>query len=92
MAPNYQNGDYILITSILKAKKNDLVVCEIEEIGLVLKRVKFINKFKMILIGDNPRQDSSICNIPLEPSLIVGKVIIRLPILRFFPYLPSKNK
>ncbi len=92
MAPNYKNGDYIVITSLLKAKENDLVVCEIEKIGLVLKRIKFINKFKMILTGDNPRQDSSICNIPLKPSLIVGKVVFHLPILRFFSYLPSKNK
>ena len=94
MAPYLLNGDYVFIASFLKPQENDLVVCEIAQIGLVLKRIKFIDEFKMVLTGDNPRQDSSICNIPLEPSLILGKVILHLPIhiLRFFPYFSSKNK
>ncbi len=92
MVPKYNSGDYILVTSLINAKANDIVVCRIERIGLVLKRIKYIDEFTMVLTGDNPRQDSSICGVNLNPNIIVGRVILHFPILRLFSYLSSKNK
>ena len=92
MAPNYLNGDCVLISSFFKANRNDVVVCRIDKIGLVLKRIKSLNDSKMILSGDNPRQDSSICGVVLDSNLILGKVLLRLPVFRFFSYFSSKNK
>ena len=72
MAPKYLDGDCVLISSLFKANRNDVVVCRIDKIGLVLKRIKSLNDSKMILSGDNPRQDSSITGLVLHTNLIIG--------------------
>ena len=92
MTPNYYDGDYLVISSLLGAKTDDVVVCRIEGIGLVLKRIKYIDQNKLFLMGDNPRQESSICNIPLTPDIICGKVIFNLSLLRFLFFFSGKNK
>ena len=92
MTPNYYDGDYLVISSLLGAKTDDVVVCRIEGIGLVLKRIKYLDQNKLILIGDNPIQESSICNIPLKPSIICGKVILNLSLFRFLSFFSGKNK
>ena len=84
MAPNYLNGDCVLISSFFKANCNDVVVCRIDKIGLVLKRIKSLKDSKMVLSGDNPRQDSSVCGVVLDSNLILGKVVLRLPFFRLF--------
>lgn len=84
MAPSYPNGNFILLTSIGRIRIGDAIVADIEEIGLVLKRIKFIDSSKMILTGDNPKFDSSVCNIPLDRKLIIGKVLLNLSLLNFF--------
>ena len=92
MAPKYASGDYVLATSSIKAKANSIVVCRIDKVGLVLKRIKYIDQFTMILSGDNPRQDSSVCGVSLNPNLIVGRVIFHFPVFRRLSYLSRKNK
>ena len=92
MIPNYYDGDYVVISSLLGTKTDDVVVCKIEGIGLVLKRIKYLDQNTLILIGDNPRQESSICNIPLKPNIICGKVILNLSLFRFLSFFSGKNK
>ena len=92
MTPNYYDGDYLVISSLLGAKTDDVVVCRIEGIGLVLKRIKYLDENTLFLIGDNPRQESPICNIPLKPNTICGKVILNLSLFRFLFLFSGKNK
>ena len=92
MVPNYYHGDYVVTCPLLSAKTDDVVVCRIEGIGLVLKRIKYLDQNTLFLIGDNPRQESSICNIPLKPNIICGKVILNLSLLRFLFFFSGKNK
>ncbi len=92
MAPKYPDGNYIILTSFGNIKIGDAIVADIEEIGLVLKRIKFIDSSKMILAGDNPKFDSSVCNIPLDKKLIIGKVLLNLSLLNVFSYFSSIYK
>ena len=86
MAPKYSNGNYILLTTFGNILEGNAVVADIEEIGLVLKRIKFIDSSNMILTGDNPKFDSSACNVPLNRKLIIGRVLLNLSALNIFSY------
>ena len=92
MAPFFSDGDYILITTLGEIRKEDPIVADIEDVGLVLKRVKFIDHSKMILKGDNLRFDSSVCNTPLNTDSIVGKVLLNISRLNPFSYFSGKYK
>ena len=92
MIPNYYDGDYLIVSSLLGVKTDDVVVCRIEGVGSVLKRIKYLDQNKLLLMGDNPRQESSICNIPLKPNVICGKVILNLSLLGFLFFFSGKNK
>ncbi len=92
MAPFYSDGDYVLIITLGEIRIEDPIVADIEDVGLVLKRVKYIDDSKMILKGDNLRFDSSICNIPLDIDFVVGKVLLNISRLNPFSYFSGKYK
>ena len=56
----------------LKVRKGDIVVVDVPDIGLIVKRINLEN---LELSGDNPRSESSMCHVPINLRFLVGRVI-----------------
>jgi len=83
MSPEYQSGDFLIILSffhqlILKIEKN--VIVKHQELGLLVKKVKSIDKNKEIIqiAGNNSSSTSSKAIGPISYSEIIGFPIIHI--------------
>ena len=74
MEPAFFDGDRVLTFNWAKPNAGDVVVSRGKRKNL-LKRVKKIKDGKIFVRGDNRKFSSKIG--PIEPSLIIGKVILK---------------
>ena len=74
MEPAFYDGDHVLTFNWIKPHKDDVVVFNDEGKNLI-KRVKKIKDGKFFIRGDNQKYSSKVG--PIEPSLIIGKVILK---------------
>ena len=77
MLPTIAHGDMLVCFGWGALKKNDLVIADIENIGMVVKRIEAITTDDIVLKGDNKRLGSSICGIRIPKSSIRGRVLMR---------------
>lgn len=81
MEPNLKNNRTVIVSSIpylFKSPKiGEIVVFKDKKSGkLILKRIKKINGFKFIVVGDNRKDSKDFAFI--ERSQIVGKLIFNV--------------
>ena len=74
MEPAFYDGDHVLTFNWIKPHKDDVVVFNDEGKNLI-KRVKKIKDGKFFIRGDNQKYSSKVG--PIDPSLIIGKVILK---------------
>lgn len=86
MASVLRHGDLIFIYKIKKIHANKIVVVNVRELGLIVKRVHSVSKSYVRLKGDNPRLASSVCDSDVSLKLIIGTVFfgIRTKNISFF--------
>ena len=78
MSPNFKDQDIVLSIKYLKSlKNNDVVLLDLPNYGVVLKRIKSINGDNLELIGDNKKYNSPIYNNIYKKENVIGKVIFR---------------
>ena len=86
MAPVIKPRDFLLMCPNSHVRVGDLVVANIEAIGLVIKRLHNVEEGHVVLRGDNLTQESSTCNRLLKSSVIVGKVRARFRFPFYFRF------
>ena len=82
MLPALSSGDLIATKKSRRLKIGDVVVVSVEGYDYVVKRIAALSDHSLVLKGDNPRTESSICGIPQSKEKVVGKLIFRLPLTR----------
>ena len=61
MNPNFKNRDIVLSINYLRSlKNNDVVLLDLPNYGVVIKRIKSINGDDLKLAGDNKKYSSPI--------------------------------
>jgi hypothetical protein len=68
MKPTLVSGDYLIATSFLNKfiKKNSLIILLDKTHSYIIKRVKAISEEKLFLKSDNPINESTFCQTPVE--------------------------
>jgi phage repressor protein C with HTH and peptisase S24 domain len=74
MSPTIKDGDFLTISTCDDYKVNDIVVLDLPELGLIVKRIKLKEHNSVRVIGDNPLLESSACHQMHSLKNIVGKV------------------
>jgi hypothetical protein len=78
MNPNFKNRDIVLSINYLRSlKNNDVVLLDLPNYGVVIKRIKSINGDDLKLEGDNKKYSSPIYKNIYKKENILGKVIFR---------------
>ena len=78
MNPNFKNRDIVLSINYLRSlKNNDVVLLDLPNYGVVIKRIKSINGDDLKLVGDNKKYSSPIYKNIYKKENILGKVIFR---------------
>lgn len=78
MAPNFNNQDLVIVTRfMLNLKVNDVVILLIPKLGIVIKRIYFMDKNSIKVKGDNMDYYSPIYNKTYNKDEIIGKVIYK---------------
>ena len=78
MNPNFKNRDIVLSINYLRSlKNNDVVLLDLPNYGVVIKRIKSINGDDLKLAGDNKKYSSSIYKNIYKKENVLGKVIFR---------------
>ena len=78
MNPNFKDRDIVLSINYLRSlKKNDVVLLDLPNYGVVIKRIKSINGDDLKLAGDNKKYSSSIYKNIYKKENVLGKVIFR---------------
>ena len=75
MRPTFDTRALLFVNTVSTVHKGDIVVVDVPDIGLIVKRVKRINLENLDLSGDNPRSESSMCHVPINLRFLVGRVI-----------------
>ena len=78
MSPNFKDQDIVLSIKYLRSlKNNDVILLDLPNYGVVLKRIKSINGDNLELTGDNKKYNSPIYNNIYKKENVIGKVIFR---------------
>ena len=78
MNPNFKDRDIVLSINYLRSlKNNDVVLLDLPNYGVVIKRIKSINRDDLKLVGDNKKYSSPIYKSIYKKENILGKVIFR---------------
>ena len=78
MSPNFKDQDIVLSIKYLSSLKNDdVVLLDLPNYGVVLKRIKSINGDNLKLAGDNKKYSSPIYKNIYKKENVLGKVIFR---------------
>ena len=78
MNPNFKDRDIVLSINYLRSlKNNDVVLLDLPNYGLVIKRIKSINGDDLKLVGDNKKYSSPIYKNIYKKENVLGKVIFR---------------
>jgi hypothetical protein len=78
MNPNFKDRDIVLSINYLRSlKNNDVVLLDLPNYGVVIKRIKSINGDDLKLEGDNKKYSSPIYKNIYKKENILGKVIFR---------------
>lgn len=78
MNPNFKNRDIVLSINYLRSlKNNDVVLLDLPNYGVVIKRIKSINGDDLKLEGDNKKYSSPIYKNIYKKENVLGKVIFR---------------
>lgn len=78
MQPSLASGDLILTRRTTGIAVGDIVVVDVGNAGKIIKRVRELDAESVVLVGDNTRLASSLCDYPHERSTIVGKLLLNL--------------
>tara|TARA_B100001057_G_C22630215_1_gene864098 strand:+ start:485 stop:724 length:240 start_codon:yes stop_codon:yes gene_type:complete len=78
MNPNFKDRDIVLSINYLRSlKNNDVVLLDLPNYGVVIKRIKSINGDDLKLVGDNKKYSSPIYKNIYKKENVLGKVIFR---------------
>ena len=78
MAPNFNDKDLVIsLDCFYSLKKGDVILVEIPKIGIVIKRVQFIENNVLKISGDNHEYTSNIYDDAFDIDLVKGKVIFK---------------
>ena len=78
MNPNFKDRDIVLSINYLRSlKNNDVVLLDLPNHGVVIKRIKSINGDDLKLVGDNKEYSSPIYKNIYKKENVLGKVIFR---------------
>ncbi len=91
MLPTIAHGDMLVCFRWGALKKNDVVIADIENVGMVVKRIEAITRDDIVLKGDNKSLGSSICGIKIPKSSIRGRVLVRFNSLLGFSLIKRFN-
>ena len=78
MNPNFKDRDIVLSINYPRSlKNNDVVLLDLPNYGVVIKRIKSINGDDLKLEGDNKKYSSPIYKNIYKKENLIGKVIFR---------------
>ena len=78
MAPNFNDKDLVLsLNCFYSVKAGDVILVYIPKIGIVIKRVQFIDNNVLKISGDNHEYSSNIYDYAFDIDLVKGKVIFK---------------
>ena len=78
MNPNFKDRDIVLSINYPRSlKNNDVVLLDLPNYGVVIKRIKSINGDDLKLVGDNKKYSSPIYKNIYKKENVLGKVIFR---------------
>ena len=78
MLPTLRPQDLVLVLKNSQLAAGDVVVADVAPVGLVVKRLRLSQDVQVSLYGDNPDATSSICDRPISPERILGRVLLRI--------------
>tara|TARA_Y100001980_G_C14541598_1_gene319652 strand:- start:1449 stop:1697 length:249 start_codon:yes stop_codon:yes gene_type:complete len=79
MIPSFCNNDLIIcLRHFYKLKEGDVILINIPELGVVIKRIKSINKEKLHIEGDNKAYISDTYKSEYYIDQVLAKVIFKL--------------
>ena len=78
MAPNFNDNDLVLSLKYFRSLEvNDVILLTIPKIGIVIKRIKFINGKDIDICGDNTEYSSEIYKNKYKLNDVIGKVFFK---------------
>ena len=78
MAPNFNDKDLVIsLNCFYLVKKGDVILVDIPKIGIVIKRVEFIENNVLKISGDNHEYTSNIYDDAFDIDSVKGKVIFK---------------
>ena len=78
MAPNFNDKDLVLsLNCFYSVKKGDVILVDIPNIGIVIKRVEFIKNNVLKISGDNHEYTTNIYDDAFNIESVKGKVIFK---------------
>tara|TARA_B100000401_G_scaffold411817_1_gene330846 strand:- start:82 stop:354 length:273 start_codon:yes stop_codon:yes gene_type:complete len=78
MAPNFNDNDLVLSLKYFRSLEvNDVILLTIPKIGIVIKRIKFINGKDIDICGDNTEYSSEIYKNKYKANDVIGKVFFK---------------
>ena len=78
MAPNFNDQDLVLsLNCFYSVKKGDVILVDIPKIGIVIKRVVFIENNVLKISGDNHKYTTNIYDDAFNIESVKGKVIFK---------------
>ena len=78
MAPNFNDKDLVLsLNCFYSVKKGDVILVDIPKIGIVIKRVEFIENNVLKISGDNHEYTTNIYDDAFNIESVKGKVIFK---------------
>ena len=78
MSPSFNDNDLIIITKLFfNLKVEDIVLLDIPDLGIVLKRISLIEDNYIKLKGDNKDYHSPIYNKTFKKDNVIGKVLYK---------------
>ena len=79
MAPSFNENDLVLsLKYFFSLKVDDVILLDIPKIGMVIKRIKFINGKDIYIDGDNKEYSSEIYKNKYKSNDVMGKVLFKL--------------
>ncbi|HBF63649.1 MAG TPA: hypothetical protein DDW59_09455 [Gammaproteobacteria bacterium] len=78
MLPTLRPQDLVLVLKNSQLAAGDVVVADVAPVGLVVKRLRLSQDGQVSLYGDNPDATSSVCDRPISPESILGRVLLRI--------------
>ena len=78
MLPTLAHGDIVVCCDWGTIKVNDIVIADVLNVGMVVKRIESIIGENIVLKGDNKRLGSSVCGMDIPKSSILGRVLLRV--------------